>query len=275
MVGGCSVEVLLAFLMATVANTVLGVDGGVLADTQIRKLEFVERTHLWVRSLTLFAAACIRVAMIFAVSSLAFLLEPQSDWWWLPNRWFSEHPEALVWRHLLLFLGAGVVMAIVIYEYWHGFQEAAYGPHGHHGEQATETKAGFVRGLRIALALLGVQLLLGIFGVDQVFLMMSLMDIDTQFGWMVSSILLANLIMIVGMVPISRIIRRSPHTKFLTLSMLIVIAVKLAVDGSGGHFSDGLMMFILFMLLINDGAQAFRDRLVGQRLAREQATATA
>ena len=144
-----------------------------------------------------------------------------------------------MWRNLLLFLGAGVVLGIVIYEYWHGFQEAALGAHEHHEDQASETASGAARAVRIALALLGVQLLLGIFGVDQVFLMMSLMDIDTQFGWMVTSILIANLIMIAGMVPISRIIRRSPHTKFLTLSMLIVIAVKLAIDGSGGHFSDG------------------------------------
>jgi predicted tellurium resistance membrane protein TerC len=268
---GSVVEVLIAFLMATVANAVLGVDGGVLADVQIRKLGLAERWHFWARSVTLFVAACVRLGMIFAVSSLAFLLEPQRDWWWLPNRWFSDHPEELVWRHLLLFLGAGVVMAIVIYEYWHGFQEAARGAHEHHAEEQSQAPGGFAYGLRIALALLGVQLLLGIFGVDQVFLMMSLMDIDSQFGWMVASILIANLIMIVGMVPISRIIRRSPHTKFLTLSMLIVIAVKLAIDGSGGHFSDGLMMFILFMLLMNDGAQALRDRLVSRRLARAQA----
>ena len=263
-------EVLIAFLMATVANAVLGVDGGVLADVQIRKLGLEERIHFWARSITLLAAACIRVAMIFLVSSLTFLLEPQADVWWLPNRWFSEHPEELVWRNLLLFLGAGVVMAIVIYEYWHGFQQAAHGAHDHGAEDAAGETSGFARGLRIALALLGVQLLLGVFGVDQVFLMMSLMDIDTQFGWMVSSILIANLIMIVGMVPLSRIIQRSPHTKFLTLSMLIVIAVKLAIDGSGGHFSDGLMMFILFMLIMNDGAQAFRDQLVRKRLARNQ-----
>ena len=268
-------EVLIAFLMATVANTVLGVDGGVLADVQIRKLGLAERTHFWARSVTLFLAACIRVAMIFAVSSLTFLLEPQADWWWLPNRWFSQHPEELVWRNLLLFLGAGVVLAIVIYEYWHGFQQAALGAHEHHAHVEVDESHGAGRVIRIGLALLGVQLLLGIFGVDQVFLMMSLMDIDTQFGWMVTSILIANLIMIAGMVPISRIIRRSPHTKFLTLSMLIVIAVKLAIDGTGGHFSDGLMMFILFMLLLNDGAQAFRDRLVARRLEREQAGATA
>lgn len=266
-------EVLIAFFMATVANTVLGVDGGVLADVQIGKLGLAARTHFWARSITLFAAACIRVAMIFAVSSLTFLLEPQADLWWLPNRWFSEHPEELVWRNLLLFLGAGVVMAIVIYEYWHGFQEAAHGAHEDHDEQGAEKKGGLARGFRVALALLGVQLLLSVFGVDQVFLMMSLMDIDTQFGWMVTSILIANLIMIAGMVPISRIIRRSPHTKFLTLSMLIVIAVKLAIDGSGGHFSDGLMMFILFMLLMNDGAQALRDSLVAKRLARAESAA--
>ncbi|MDP6978548.1 MAG: hypothetical protein QF570_08090 [Myxococcota bacterium] len=268
-------EVMLAFLMATVANTVLGVDGGVLADVQIGKLGLGERAHFWARSITLFVAAVIRVAMIFLVSSLAFLLEPQADLWWLPNRWFSEHPEELVWRNLLLFLGAGVVMAIVIYEYWHGFQEAAHGSHEHEAEHAEGSTSGLARGFRIAFALLGVQLLLGVFGVDQVFLMMSLMDIDTQFGWMVTSILVANGIMIAGMVPISRIIRRSPHTKFLTLSMLIVIAVKLAIDGSGGHFSDGLMMFILFMLLMNDGAQALRDRLVEKRRARDQASAVA
>ena len=62
-------EVLIAFLMATVANTILGVDGGVLADVQIGKLGLTERSHLWARSLTLFTAACVRVAMIFAVSS--------------------------------------------------------------------------------------------------------------------------------------------------------------------------------------------------------------
>jgi hypothetical protein len=36
-------EVLIAFLMATVANSVLGVDGGVLADVQIRKLGLARR----------------------------------------------------------------------------------------------------------------------------------------------------------------------------------------------------------------------------------------
>ena len=60
----------------------------------------------------------------------------------------------------------------------------------------------------------------------------------------------------------------------LFLSMLIVIAVKLAIDGSGGHFSDGLMMFILFMLLMNDGAQALRDHLVNRRLSRRLAGAS-
>ena len=101
-------EVWVPFLMATLANSILGVDGAVLADVQVRKLGLVERWHFWTRSLTLFVAACVRLGMIFAVAQLAFLLEPQTDHWWLPNRWFSEHPDELVWRHLLLFLGAGV-----------------------------------------------------------------------------------------------------------------------------------------------------------------------
>ena len=46
----------------------------------------------------------------------------------------------------------------------------------------------------------------------------------------------------------------------LMLSILAVIATKLLVDGTGAHFSNGLLIFIIGILLLNDAAQAVIDR---------------
>ncbi|MCB0339064.1 MAG: hypothetical protein KDD53_05650, partial [Bdellovibrionales bacterium] len=86
-----------------------------------------------------------------------------------------------------------------------------------------------------------------------------------QFGWMVAAILLAAAIMVFGMIPISAIISRNKHFGVLMLSILAVIATKLLVDGTGAHFSNGLLIFIIMILLINDAAQAAIDWAQTQR----------
>ena len=91
------------------------------------------------------------------------------------------------------------------------------------------------------------------------------MDLDTQFGWMVAAILIASLIMVFGMIPISAIISKNKHFGVLMLSILAVIATKLLVDGTGAHFSNGLLIFIIGILLLNDAAQAMLDRASRQR----------
>ena len=45
----------------------------------------------------------------------------------------------------------------------------------------------------------------------------------------------------------------------LMLSILAVIATKLLVEGTGAHFSNGLLIFIIAVLLLNDAAQAAID----------------
>ena len=72
--------------------------------------------------------------------------------------------------------------------------------------------------------------------------------------------MIASLIMIFGMIPISAIISRNKHFCVLMLSILAVIATKLLVAGTGAHFSNGLLIFIIGILLLNDAAQAVIDR---------------
>ena len=47
-----------------------------------------------------------------------------------------------------------------------------------------------------------------------------------------------------------------------------MIATKLLVDGTGAHFSNGLLMFIIAILFLNDAAQAMIDRASTTGLAR-------
>ncbi len=54
----------------------------------------------------------------------------------------------------------------------------------------------------------------------------------------------------------------------IAVLILAVIATKLLVDGTGAHFSNGLLIFIIVMLLLNDAAQALIDRATKARLAR-------
>ena len=99
-----------------------------------------------------------------------------------------------------------------------------------------------------------------LFSLDSVFAAVAIMNIDTQFGWIVVAILIASVIMIFGMVPLSAIVARNKHFGVLMLSILAVIATKLLVDGTGSHFSNGLLIFIICVLLVNDFAQAMIDR---------------
>ena len=95
------------------------------------------------------------------------------------------------------------------------------------------------------------------------------MDLNTQFGWMVAAILIASGIMIFGMIPISAIVSKNKHFAVLMLSILAVIATKLLVDGTGSHFSNGLLLFIIVILLVNDAAQALLDRVAEGRESAE------
>ena len=166
--------------------------------------------------------------------------------------------------HLVLFAGGLIILAMALWEYYHKLRETMKGEH--HGKAAS--KSGTIQILVVVGYLAGMNVL---FSLDSVFAAVAIMDLETQFWWMVAAILISSVIMIFGMIPLSAIIAKNKHFGVLMLSILAVIATKLLVDGTGAHFSNGLLIFIIAILLLNDAAQAAIDWAARKRLERQDA----
>ncbi|MDP6442816.1 MAG: hypothetical protein QGG36_22315 [Pirellulaceae bacterium] len=246
-------DALLPFLSLIFLSAGLGIDNGLLVEFSLKGLGLPQRLHMIWRSVALVMAALLRVVFLFSLSKLTFLEKPLPDYDWLPNRWFSAHADELTWMSFVLFAGGLIILAMALWEYYHKIREQLAG--GHH--VSSSKSQGAMKVVAVIAYLTGMNIL---FSLDSVFAAVAIMDMETQMGWMVAAILIASLIMIFGMIPISAIISRNKHFGVLMLSILAVIATKLLVDGTGAHFSNGLLIFIISILLINDAAQAVIDR---------------
>lgn len=245
-------DTFLAFLSLVFLSAGLGIDNGLLIEFSLKSLNLPRAKHVFWRSIALVLAALLRVFFLFTLSKLTFLQLslPESNLY--PNRWFSAHPDELTWMSFVLFAGGLIILCMALWEYYHKIREHLHSKH----KQAADKKAGLGKIIAVACYLIGMNIL---FSLDSVFAAVAIMDLDTQFGWMVTAILIAAGIMIFGMIPISAIIARNIHFGVLMLSILAVIATKLLVDGTGAHFSNGLLIFIIGILLLNDAAQAIVD----------------
>ena len=257
-------DVFLSFVSLVFLSAGLGIDNGLLIEFSLKSLNLEKKTHLLSRSVVLFLAAMLRVGFLFCLSKLSFLEKPLPAISWLPNRWFAHQDAELTWMSTVLFGGGLVILAMAVWEYYHKFREELEGP----SQGETPKQAGAGKIVTVGLYLLAMNIL---FSLDSVFAAVAIMDLETQFGWMVAAILLASVIMVWGMIPLSALVARNKHFGVLMLSILAVIATKLLVDGTGSHFSNGLLIFIIAVLLINDAAQALIDKASAKRIAQEAA----
>tara|TARA_B100000809_G_C15115550_1_gene522271 strand:- start:1472 stop:2257 length:786 start_codon:yes stop_codon:yes gene_type:complete len=246
-------EVFLSFISLILLSAGLGIDNGLLIEFSLKGLHLEPKRHLLWRSVALVFAALLRIGFLFSLTRLTFLEKTLPDSAWLPNRWFAADPGHLTWMSLVLFLGGLIILAMALWEYYHKLRGELRG----HESGTGKTPSGSLRILSVIAYLVGMNIL---FSLDSVFAAVAIMDLETHFWWMVAAIMIASLIMIFGMIPISAIISRNKHFGVLMLSILAVIATKLLVDGTGAHFSNGLLIFIIGILLLNDAAQAVIDR---------------
>lgn len=253
-------DVILPFASLVFLSAGLGIDNGLLIEFSLKSLNLEPKKHLMWRSIALVIAALLRIGFLFSLSRLDFLENKLPASRWFPNRLFSDHPDSLTWMSLVLFAGGLIILALAIWEYYHKLREELGVKH----ETTKNGQVGLMKVLAVAGYLMSMNIL---FSLDSVFAAVAIMDLDKQFVWMVIAILLASVIMIWGMIPISAIISRNKHFGVLMLSILAVISTKLLVDGTGAHFSNGLLIFIIAILLMNDAAQAVIDRAAKSRSA--------
>lgn len=244
---------ILSFTSLVFLSAGLGIDNGLLIEFSIKSLNLSKSKHLFWRSITLFLAALLRIGMLFILSSLSFLENPLPDSMLYLNRLFSENPGELNWMSLVLFMGGVIILIMAIWEYYHKIREELS---PHKSQINSQNSASLIKVVYTIFYLLGMNIL---FSLDSVFASVAILDIKTQFAWIVAAIVIASVIMIFGMIPISAIISRNKHFGVLMLSILAVIGTKLLVDGTGSHFSNALLMFIIFVLLVNDAAQGLID----------------
>ena len=93
-------DVFLSFVSLVFLSAGLGIDNGLLIEFSLKSLNLERRQHLIWRSVALILAALLRILFLFSLSQLVFLQRPLPAYNWLPNRWFSKHPDELTWLSL-------------------------------------------------------------------------------------------------------------------------------------------------------------------------------
>ena len=254
-------DVFFSFISLVLLSAGLGIDNGLLIEFSLKGLNLDEKKHLQWRSVALVMAALLRIGFLFSLSQLSFLENPLPHSNWFPNLWFAHQGVELTWMSLVLFAGGLIILAMAVWEYYHKFRAELEG----HAHKKQDSKSGAFK----VFAVVGYLTVMNIlFSLDSVFAAVAIMDLETQFWWMVAAILTASGIMVFCMIPLSAIVAKNKHFGVLMLSILAVIATKLLVDGTGSHFSNGLLIFIIGVLLLNDSAQALIDKAAAKRRVR-------
>ncbi|MEE3285810.1 MAG: hypothetical protein VX311_14620, partial [Planctomycetota bacterium] len=134
-------DVFVPFVSLLFLSAGLGIDNALLIEFSLKGLNMEKRQHLRWRSAALVLAALLRVGFLFCLSRFAFLERSLPEYGWLPNRWFSQHPEKLTWMSLVLFVGGLVIMAMAVWEYYHKLREEMVGA----DHAAEKSAAGWMR----------------------------------------------------------------------------------------------------------------------------------
>lgn len=255
------------FLSLTAICAGLGMDNGLLVELSIRGLKLDEKAHMFWRTVALLCAAAMRVAMLAVIQSLTFLKNP------LPESWLNllgklnpaseapaHHgtPEPLTWMNFTFFIGGLIIIVMAFVEMYHKYRELRYRElHKNEGQEVDKSGPSKAEIVKVCLYLLVMNL---IFSLDSVFTSVAMMNIDEHFVLMCTAVVGASIIMIVGMVPLGKLIAKSRHFSVTMLVVLVLIAAKLLVDGVGGHFPNSVLILLLVAIFGNDAIQSFYDK---------------
>jgi predicted tellurium resistance membrane protein TerC len=145
-----------------------------------------------------------------------------------------EQANGVSWRDIVLFLGGLFLLAKSVYEI---HNEIAT-----HGEKTVKSSSKAFIAVLVQIALLDM-----VFSLDSVITAVGMVE---QVWIMVTSIILAILVMLIFAEPTSRFVNRHPTLKVLALSFLILIGVMLMAESAGSHLDKGYVYFAMFFALI-------------------------
>ena len=216
-------EALIALLTLTTLEIVLGIDNIVFISILAGKLPKEQQPRA--RNLGLLLAMGTRILLLFSLAWVIGLTEPL----------FTVFGVELSGRDLILLLGG----LFLLFKATHEIHEKL---EGEHGENVRTTPPSFV-GVLVQIALLDI-----VFSLDSVITAVGMVD---QLWVMVTAVVIAIGIMMIGAGPISSFVEKHPTVKMLALSFLLLIGMSLVAEGFEFHIPKGYIYFAMgFSVLV-------------------------
>jgi predicted tellurium resistance membrane protein TerC len=207
----------LAFGTLTILEIVLGIDNIIFITILAGKLPEAERARARVLGLGL--AMVTRIALLFSLTWLMSLTEPIFA--------VLEHPVS--GRDLILIVGGLFLLGKSTLE----IHDKLEGLEGHRSGGA----AGSFASVLVQIALLDI-----VFSLDSVITAIGLAD---DIGIMVSAVVIAVIVMMIFVGPVSDFVERHPTFKILALSFLLLIGFALVGEGLALHVPKGYLYFAM------------------------------
>ncbi len=217
-------DALVALLTLTVMEIVLGIDNIVFISILTGKLPEEQRPRA--RVIGLGAAMVSRIALLFAISWVIGLTAPL----------FSVFGMEVSGRDLIL-LGGGLFLL------WKATTEIHHRLEGDKDDTDNVAVAPTFGAVIVQILLLDV-----VFSLDSVITAVGMAD---QLWVMVTAVIIAVIVMMLGATPISNFVERHPTVKMLALSFLLLIGVSLVAEAFGQHIPKGYIYFAMaFSVLV-------------------------
>ncbi len=220
-------DVWIGLLTLTALEIVLGIDNIIFISILASKLPKPQQPQA--RRIGLMGALFTRILLLLSLSWIIGLTAPL----------FTVAGREVSGRDLTLILGGLFLLGKSTYE----IHDKLEGETGHGGAKA---RGGFTA------VIIQIMLLDIVFSLDSVITAVGMVN---QIPVMVAAVVIAVLVMLVAVGPISTFVDRHPTVKMLALAFLLLIGVNLVAEGFHQHIPKGYiyfaMAFSVFVELLN------------------------
>ncbi len=210
-------EIWIALLSLTILEIVLGIDNVVFISILASKLP--AHQQLRARRLGLALAMVTRILLLLSIAWIIRLTAPL----------FSVLGNEISGRDLILIIGGLFLLGKATHEIHDRLE-------GEEGKSDAKVKASF-QSVILQIAALDV-----VFSLDSV---ITAVGMVRQVEVMIAAVVIAVIVMMISVEPISRFVEAHPTVKMLALSFLLLIGVMLVAEGFDTHIPKGYVYFAM------------------------------
>ncbi len=210
-------QIWIALLTLTTLEVVLGIDNIIFISILAGKLPAAQQERA--RRVGLALAMFMRIGLLFSITLIMRLIEP----------WFTLFGQEISGRDVILISGGLFLLAKATVEI-HGSLEGE-------AHETTVKKVPSFAGAIVQILLLDI-----VFSLDSV---ITAVGMTNLLGVMIAAVVIAVLVMLIFVQPVSAFVQQHPTVKMLALSFLLLIGVSLIAEGFDQHISKGYIYFAM------------------------------